>query len=139
MSIDTAIRRVHPIIHFCNFWGFEILTVEATQKRDGSILVLLPKGRIEAPDIEEFEKPIQERISNGELNIIIDLAEVDAIDTAGIHSLLAIAAKLVIRRGKLVLCGLGKNVLAIFKVTSSDQVVQIVDTYEEAVEILRRR
>ena len=114
------------------------MTVEATQKRDGSILVLLPKGRIEAPDIEEFEKPIQERISNGELNIIIDLAEVDAIDTAGIHSLLAIAAKLVIRRGKLVLCGLGKNVLAIFKVTSSDQVVQIVDTYEEAVEVLRR-
>ena len=115
------------------------MTIEATQKRDGTILVLLPKGRIEAPDIEEFEKPIQERILNGELNIIIDLAEVEAIDTAGIHSLLAIAAKLVIRQGKLVLCGLGKNVLAIFKVTSSDQVVQIVDTYEEAVESFRQR
>ena len=115
------------------------MTIEATQKHDSGILVLLPKGRIEAPDIAEFEKPIQERISKGELNIIIDLAEVEAIDTAGIHSLLAISAKLVIRQGKLVLCGLGKNVLAIFKVTSSDQVVQIVDTYQDAVDSFRQR
>ena len=115
------------------------MTFEASQKRDGTILVLLPKGRIEAPDIEDFEKPIQERISSGELNIIINLEEVEAIDPAGIHSLLGIAAKLVIRQGKLVLCSLGNNVRALFKVTSSDQVVHIVDTYEDAVDSFRQR
>ena len=115
------------------------MTIEATQRRDGAILVLLPKGRIEAPDIEEFEEPILKRISSGDLNIIIDLKEVEAIDAAGVHSLLGIAAKLVIRHGRLVLCGLGKNVLALFKVTSSDQVMQIFDTYQEAVESFRER
>jgi anti-anti-sigma factor len=114
------------------------VTIEATQRRDGAILVLLPKGRIEAPDIEEFVTPIQERILNGELNIIIDLEDVEAIDAAGIHSLLSIAAKLVIRQGKLVLCGLHSNLSALFKVTGFDQVVRIVDTYEEAVESFRQ-
>ena len=115
------------------------MTIEATQRRDGAILVLLPKGRIEAPDIEEFVTPIQERILNGDLNIIIiDLKDVEAIDTAGIHSLLSIAAKLVIRQGNLVLCGLRSNLFALLKVTACDQVVQIVETYEEAVESFRQ-
>lgn len=114
------------------------VTIEATQKHDGAILVLFPKGRIVAPDVDQFVKSIQERILNGDLNIIIDLEEVEAIDAAGIHSLLSIAAKLVIKHGKLVLCGLGHNVLVLFKVTSCDQVVDIVATYEEAVESFRR-
>ncbi len=100
--------------------------------------MLIPEGRLEAPDIEKFEKSIQERILNGDLNIIIDFGKVEAIDTAGLRSLLGIAAKLVIKHGRLVLCGLGNNVLALFRVTSSDQVMEVVDTCEEAVESFRQ-
>ena len=114
------------------------MTIEATQRHDGAILVLFPKGRIEAPDVDEFVKSILERILNGDLNIIIDLEEVEAIDAAGIQSLLSIAAKLVVKHGKLVLCGLRNNVFTLFKVTSCDQVVDIVATYEEAIESFRR-
>ncbi|MXX93090.1 MAG: STAS domain-containing protein [Chloroflexi bacterium] len=113
------------------------VTIQAIQRRDGAILVLLPKGRIEAPDIEEFEKPIQERIRNGDSNIIIDFGEVEAIDSAGIHSLLSIAARVVIRHGKLVVCGLGTNIRTLFSVTSCDQVVEIVDSYDDAVKSFR--
>jgi len=113
------------------------LTIEATQRRDGAILVLLPKGRIEAPDTEEFERSVRERILNGDLNIIIDFAQVEAIDSAGIRSLLSIAARVVVKHGKLVLCGLGNNLGTLFRVTAIDQVVQIVESYEEAVESFR--
>ena len=113
------------------------LTIEAIQRRDGAILVLLPKGRIEAPDIREFENSIHDRIVKGDLNIIIDFADVETIDVAGIRSLLTIAARLVVRHGKLVLCGLGSNLGALLRVASFDQVVDIVDSYEEAVESFR--
>lgn len=113
------------------------VTIQAIQRHDGTILVLLPKGRIEAPDIEEFEKPIQERIRNGESKIIIDFGDVEAIDNAGIQSLLSIAARLVIKRGKLVICGLGANISALFSLTACDQVVEIVDSYDDAVKSFR--
>lgn len=110
------------------------MTIQAIQRRDGAILVLLPKGRIEAPNIEEFEKPIRERIRNGDSNIIIDFAEVEDIDSAGIHSILSVAARVLIPRGKLVVCGLSANIRTLFSVTSCDQVVEIFDSYDDAVE-----
>ena len=113
------------------------LTIEAAQRRDGAILVLLPKGRIEAPDIEEFENSVHDRIVSGDFNIIIDFADVEAIDSAGVQSLLSIAARLVVKRGKLVLCGLGNNLSALLKVMAFDQVVDIVDSYEDAVKSFR--
>lgn len=111
--------------------------LEATQRHDGAILVLLPKGRIEAPDIEAFEQSIQERILNGDLNIIIDFEAVEAIDSAGIRSLLSIAARVVIKHGKLVFCGLRNNLAILFRVTAVDQVVSVVDSYEEAIDSFR--
>ncbi len=114
------------------------LTLEATQRRDGAILVLIPEGRIEVPDIDEFEQSIRERILNGDLNIIIDFEKVEAIDSAGIRSLLGIAARIVIKHGKLVLCGLEKNVASLFRVTAVDQVVTITDSYQEAVDSFRK-
>ena len=113
------------------------LTIEAAQRRDGAILVLLPKGRIEAPDIEEFENSVHDRIVSGDFNIVIDFADVEAIDSAGVQSLLSIAARLVVKRGKLVLCGLGSNLSALLKVIAVDQVVDIVDSYEDAVKSFR--
>ena len=113
------------------------MTIEATQRRDGVILVLRPKGRIETPDTEEFEKPIQERIRDGDSKIIIDFGDVEAIDAAGIHSLLSIAARLVIKQGKLVICGLGTNISTLFSLTACDQVVEIVDSYDDAVKSFR--
>ena len=113
------------------------LTIEAIQRHDGAILVLLPKGRIESPDIEEFEGSVHERIVNGDLNIIIDLSGVDAIDLAGIRSLLTIAARLVVKHGKLVICGLGNHLAALMRVTAFDQVVEIADSYDDAVRSFR--
>ncbi len=95
--------------------------------------MLLPKGRIENPDIEKFERSVHDRISNGEVNIIIDFEEVEAIDPAGIRSLLSIAARILIKQGKLVLCGLGNNLGTLFRVAAIDQVVPIADSYQEAV------
>ena len=139
--LATCAPRFHPcwsLLHrLTSVVAEHNLTIEAIQRHDGAILVLLPKGRIEAPDIEEFEKPIQERIRNGDSNIIIDFGEVEAIDSAGIHSLLSIAARVVIQRGKLVVCGLGTNIRTLFSVTSCDQVVEIVDSYDDAVKSFR--
>ncbi len=113
------------------------MAIEASQLRNGAILVLQPKGRIEANDAGAFVQPITEHIENGERNIIIDMAEVEAIDTAGVHSLLSIAAQIVIRQGKLVLCGIDNNMLTFLKLTSFDQVVEIADTYEDALKGFR--
>ncbi len=107
--------------------------LESTQMRDRGILVLMPSGQLAASDVQDFETPIHERILNGDLNIIIDFSNVDAIDTLGIHALLSIAAKLVIKNGQLVLCDTQSNVHSLLKLTACDQVVPIVDTYEDAV------
>ena len=113
------------------------MTLEATQWQHGAVFVLVLKGRIEAADVEDFEKPIQDRIQAGDLNIIIDFQEVETIDLVGIRSLLRIAARVVVRHGKIVICGLGDNLAALFSVAAIDKVVKIFDSYEEAINDFR--
>ncbi len=113
------------------------MTLHASQRREGEILVLEPKGSIETPHVKEFEKSIHDGIEAGNSKIIIDMREVEAIDTAAVRSLLSIAARLVARRGRLVICGLGSEIIALFTITAFDRVVRVVDTHEEAIASLQ--
>ena len=113
------------------------MTIEATAERDGgrdgAVLVLEPSGRLHAEDVEALEQPIRDSIRSGNRNIVIDLRHVESMDSAGIRALLTIAARIMINRGELRLCELNDGIYTLFTATDIDQVVDIVDTCDEAV------
>jgi anti-anti-sigma factor len=67
------------------------------------------------------------------VRLVLDLAGVDYISSAGLRSLLVVAKKVQAANGCLVLCGLTPMVLNVMSISGFQQLLKIFVTEEEAV------
>ncbi|MBQ6303948.1 MAG: STAS domain-containing protein [Clostridiales bacterium] len=89
------------------------MTTEIT--KNGSVLNIAVEGRIDTVTSPDLEKTILDNISEVE-DMTIDLKGVDYISSAGLRVLLS-TQKIMDKQGKLLICGVGENVMEIFEVT----------------------
>lgn len=89
------------------------MTTEIT--KNGSVLNIAVEGRIDTVTSPDLEKTILDNISEAE-DMTIDLKGVDYISSAGLRVLLS-TQKIMDKQGKLLICGVGENVMEIFEVT----------------------
>lgn len=74
-------------------------------RRDG-VLVLALTGRLSATSAVGFDDGIAERVNRGDVRLVVDLARVDYISSAGLNALRASSARCARHHGTLALCGL---------------------------------
>ncbi len=89
------------------------MTTEIT--KNGSVLNIAVEGRIDTVTSPDLEKTILDNISEAE-DMTIDLKGVDYISSAGLRVLLS-TQKIMDKQGKLLIRGVGENVMEIFEVT----------------------
>ena len=89
------------------------MTAEIT--KNGSVLNIAVEGRIDTVTSPDLEKTILDNISEVE-DMTIDLKGVDYISSAGLRVLLS-TQKIMDKQGKLLIRGVGENVMEIFEVT----------------------
>ncbi len=89
------------------------MTTEIT--KNGSVLNIAVEGRIDTVTSPDLEKTILDNISEVE-DMTIDLKGVDYISSAGLRVLLS-TQKIMDKQGKLLIRGVGENVMEIFEVT----------------------
>lgn len=89
------------------------MTTEIT--KNGSVLNIAVEGRIDTVTSPDLEKTILDNISEME-DMTIDLTGVDYISSAGLRVLLS-TQKIMDKQGKLLIRGVGENVMEIFEVT----------------------
>ena len=89
------------------------MTTEIT--KNGSVLNIAVEWRIDTVTSPDLEKTILDNISEAE-DMTIDLKGVDYISSAGLRVLLS-TQKIMDKQGKLLICGVGENVMEIFEVT----------------------
>lgn len=89
------------------------MTTEIT--KNGSVLNIAVEGRIDTVTSPDLEKTILDNISEVE-DMAIDLKGVDYISSAGLRVLLS-TQKIMDKQGKLLIRGVGENVMEIFEVT----------------------
>ena len=99
----------------------QYLVVEVQEKRLDARVALAIKNYL----IEKFEEE--------QFNLIIDLKEVNFIDSSALGAFVT-ALKLLGNRGSMILVGINENVLEIFRLTRMDRIFKIYDTAEGAVE-----
>ena len=88
------------------------MTTEIT--KNGSVLNIAVEGRIDTVTSPDLEKTILDNISEVE-DMTIDLKGVDYISSAGLRVLST--QKIMDKQGKLLIRGVGENVMEIFEVT----------------------
>src|ERR1700716_1018905 len=98
--------------------------------KDG-VLIVEPRGRIDASGSKPFGDRLSEVIRSGSHHVLIDLQHILYITSAGFRSLL-IARKLVDElQGKLVLCGMSSEVRRLFDIGTFTDLFTICASRDE--------
>lgn len=89
--------------------------MEIGEEQQGDVLVVAPRGRVDSVSSGELERHLVARLDAGARRVVIDLAGVDYISSAGLRVLLLAAKRLKPPQGLLVLCGLGPSVRTVLE------------------------
>ena len=102
-------------------------------KKVGTVLVATVAGRLDALTAPEFDAWFSERAQAGENRLVLDLAGLDYISSAGLRSLLAAAKRVRQASGSIVLCGLSGTVAEVFGISGFFSIFTVAATAEEAL------
>jgi len=103
------------------------------REEGNNVIVTICENRLDAAAAVDFKARVLEYIDGGAKDMIIDLTEVDFIDSSGLGSLVSIL-KALSKEGSLVITGLKKKTEQIFKLTRMDSVFTIYPSVNEALE-----
>jgi anti-sigma B factor antagonist len=112
--------------------------MEIEERKVGNVLVVLPREkRIDASVSTGFKGRMVDWINQGNRRIVLDLSEVDFIDSSGLGAIVS-SLKTLGSDGDLVICGIRETVMGLFKITRMNRVFQIFASESEAIEALSR-
>lgn len=99
---------------------------------DGIRIVKPAHPRLDASTAPALREVLIDRISNGDQNIVLDLADVTFMDSSALGALIA-AAKRMGPTGTIAVAGLAPPVAKLFSVTRMDRVFSMNASVHEAV------
>jgi anti-sigma B factor antagonist len=97
-----------------------------------AIKVIQPTDHIDIGNAFELKGSLQELLRQGHKRVVIDLASVQYIDSAGLSALMAVVHAFQGAGGAVRLCGPQPNVLKIFHLTRLDEYLPLSASLEEA-------
>jgi anti-sigma B factor antagonist len=109
------------------------LDMEEKMRNNQEVFIVKPDStRIDASFAVQFKNQMLDIIHSGKNTIILDLSEVDFIDSSGLGALVS-SRKTLGSNGDIILCDVSERVLNIFKVTRMNKVFKIFESKEEAL------
>jgi anti-sigma B factor antagonist len=96
------------------------------------VVIFRVKGDIDAYSSPSLKDKVVKEIENGTKKIVLNLTNVDYIDSAGLGVLVALLKRIKKEQGILRISGLKPNILKIFQLTRLNQIFDIYNTEEEA-------
>ncbi len=106
---------------------------DCTTAQGEKIVVLAPTGRLDITTAWQFRLRLQESISAASPHVLVDLSEVNFIDSSGLTSLVAGMRDADKVDGSFRICNVHPEAKLVFEVTMMDSVFDIYDTEEEAI------
>lgn len=104
----------------------------------GNLLIVKPlENRLDADLARDFKAKVNQWISHGEEFLLLNLSEVQFIDSSGLGAILSILKNLG-NRGNLALCRVEENVMDLFRLTRMNRVFHIFANETDAIASLGR-
>ncbi|MDM9382242.1 STAS domain-containing protein [Chlorogloeopsis sp. ULAP01] len=105
-----------------------------TSQDGNSVIVLAPIGRLDITTAWQFRLKLQECISKLSSHIVVNLSQVNFIDSSGLTSLVAGMRDADKVNGSFRISNVHPEAKLVFEVTMMDTVFEIFETEEEALE-----
>lgn len=107
--------------------------MNVTLTKEGAAAVITVRGRLDTMSAPELEQKLTEWISGGSIRLILDLAGLEYISSAGLRILLSAAKKASAQGGFLSCCALQGIVRKVFDVSDFSRILPVYDTLDEAL------
>jgi stage II sporulation protein AA (anti-sigma F factor antagonist) len=107
--------------------------MEIQEGRSGDVLVVAPRGRVDSTTSGDLEARLLDVLGSGQRRLVLDLAGIEYISSAGLRVLLLVAKRLKTAQGDLVLCALTPAVRQVFELAGFLAIFQLEDSREAAL------
>lgn len=105
-----------------------------TTEDDTTVIVLAPSGRLDITTAWQFRLKLQECISKFSPHVVVNLSQVNFIDSSGLTSLVAGMRDADKVKGSFRICNVHPEAKLVFEVTMMDSVFEIFETEDDALE-----
>ncbi|KAB2923493.1 MAG: STAS domain-containing protein [Bacteroidetes bacterium] len=101
---------------------------------EGRVVILEPKGSLVGGDeTDELKRSIQDLLEKGNRKLIIDLGNVEYLNSSAIGALVSAHTSYLNRQGRMVLCNVNKSISNVFIVTKLSTIFAAFDKREDAI------
>lgn len=108
--------------------------MQFSKEKKGKITVVNISGKIiGAPDVASINNIFSELIQDDEIDVVVDLAAVEMINSSGLGSLIANMTSIKKKGGNLKFASVSDQVLHVLKITRLDTVFDIYNSLDEAI------
>jgi anti-sigma B factor antagonist len=104
-----------------------------TTPQGDQVVILTPTGRLDITTAWQFRLKLQDTISEQTPHILVNLSDVNFIDSSGLTSLVAGMRDTDKIEGSFRICKVHPEAKLVFEVTMMDSVFEIYETEEEAL------
>jgi anti-sigma B factor antagonist len=112
--------------------------MKINKKTIGDVVVFKPEGRLDASNASSFKKNIADE-TPPESKIVIDLSDLEFLDSSGIGTLISIHRKCSGKDGGLKFVCLHDRIRQILELTRADRLFDIYDDTETAARSFQRK
>lgn len=102
------------------------------REENGKLILSLGETRLDASIAVDFKNDLFQRIDAGHGRIVLDMGNVEFVDSSGLGALVS-ALKKIGSQGELTVCNVNPAVLTVFKMTRLNKVFNIFDSADEAI------
>ena len=107
--------------------------MQLTVEKVGDVAVVaVPVQELDAGNAGEFKRDIAQALEDN-TNLVIDLSRLRFVDSSGLGAFISCLRKVNAKGGDLKLCGMSRDVRAVFELVRMHRVFDIYATSEEAV------
>ena len=112
--------------------------MKVTTEKHDTILIVEINGRVDISTAKKFESALLTPIRQGVKEIIVDLASLTYLSSAGLRALLTASQKTHTAGGALMICEASSQVREVLKVSGLSRMITSVDTREMAINLFKR-
>lgn len=102
-----------------------------------NVSVLSIKGELTGEDVEDFTRCANQCVADSHYEIVVDCSELEAVDSAGLESLVDLQNRCESDLGRVKLCGLNGVCAKILEITRLNRRFECFDELDEAVRSFR--
>jgi stage II sporulation protein AA (anti-sigma F factor antagonist) len=107
--------------------------MDVDTRKEGNVTVVALAGKLDAVTSPAFEQQIRGTIEGGNHAIVVDLAQLDYISSAGLRALLVLAKQVKAKGGKACLANVSGNVRSVFDMSGFATIFEIVESVSTGI------